>query len=135
MFEKLQKKISLQITKLTIWYNAWKEAREIVKAYNQDEPFKNKYKKFVQKHLRKIRLGVVWIIILGLVSTGAVFTLNYLKKSEPQRKAASLAKKENARKTREALQVKNAEQKRTLDSIKKAEAVKRDDSIQKKLAG
>jgi murein L,D-transpeptidase YafK len=135
MFEKLQKKISLQITKLTIWYNAWKEAREIVKAYNQDEPFKNKYKKFVQKHLRKIRLGVVWIIILGLVSTGAVFTLNYLKKSEPQRKAASLAKKENARKTREALQVKNVEQKRILDSIKKAEAVKRDDSIQKKLAG
>ncbi len=134
MFEKLQKKVSLQITKLTIWYNAWKEAREIVRAYNQDEPFRNKYTRFVQKHLRKIKLGVVWMIIIGLVSTGTVLTLDYLKKTEPQRKAASLLKKENARKKQEALQAKNAEQKRMLDSVKKAEAFKKQDSIQKVLA-
>jgi murein L,D-transpeptidase YafK len=134
MLEKLQKKISLQITKLTIWYNAWKEAREIVRAYNQDEPFKNKYNRFIQNHLRKIKLGIIGAAILGLVSTGTVFTLNYLKNTEPQRKAAAITKKENARKIREALQVKKAEEKRIFDSIKKVEAVKRNDSIQKELA-
>jgi len=134
MFDKIQKKISLQITKLTIWYNAWKEAREIVKAYNQDEPFKSKYNRFIQKHLRKLRLGVVWIILISLFSMGMVITLNYLKKTEPQRKAALLAKKESARKNQEALQIRSAEEKRILDSLKKAEAIKRDDSLQKELA-
>jgi murein L,D-transpeptidase YafK len=134
MFEKLQKKISLQITKLTIWYNAWKEAREIVKAYNQDEPFKNKYNRFIQKHIRKIKLGIIGAAILGLVATGTVYTLNILRDTAPQRKAAAITKKENARKIREALQIKKSEEKRILDSIKKIEAVKRNDSIQKDLA-
>ncbi|NLD94322.1 MAG: L,D-transpeptidase family protein [Fibrobacter sp.] len=134
MFEKLQKKIALQITKITIWYNAWKEAREIVRAYNHDEPIKKRYNRFVQKHLREIKLGVVWVIIIGLVSTGTVVTLDYLKKTEPQRKATALVKKENARKKQVALQVKNAEQRRKLDSVKNAEAVKKQESIQKVLA-
>ncbi len=134
MFEKLQKKIALQITKITIWYNAWKEAREIVRAYNHDDSIKIKYNRFIQIHLREIKLGIVWVIILGLLSTGTVVTLDYLKKTEPQRKAASLVKKENARKQKETLQAKNAELKRKLDSVKNVEAVKKQEAIQKVLA-
>lgn len=80
MFEKFKNKFVLQLRKIEINYQSWKNAQDIAKAYSKDVSLKTTFSAFIETHLRKIIIYSS-ILMIGLVLTAGVWvTIVQVKK-------------------------------------------------------